>query len=129
MNNKPAKILESAKDAAATVESWADLSNTLFDPVDGLLARAFPTREEREAFLKTKEYAAIRGLLETAIDQTGLVEGATPKKSGRFVVRLPKSLHAALEREAAKEGVSLNQLVVAKLAVQLSQVAAGSHVK
>jgi len=129
VNNKPAKILESAKDAAATVESWADLSNTLFDPVDGLLARAFPTREEREAFLKTKEYAAIRGLLETAIDQTGLVEGATPKKSGRFVVRLPKSLHAALEREAAKEGVSLNQLVVAKLAVQLSQVAAGSHVK
>jgi hypothetical protein len=102
------------------------LSNTLFDPVDGLLAKAFPAREEREAFLKTKEYAAIRRLLETAIDQTGLVEGATPKKSGRFVVRLPKSLHAALEREAAEEGVSLNQLVVAKLAVQLSRITAGA---
>jgi len=124
VNSKPARIVESARDAAAKVESWADLSNTLFDPVDGLLAKAFPAREEREAFLKTEEYAAIRKLLETAIDQTGLVEGATPKKSGRFVVRLPKSLHAALEREAAEEGVSLNQLVVAKLAVQLSRIAA-----
>ena len=38
------------------------------------------------------------------------------------MVRLPISLHAALEREAAAEGVSLNQLVVAKLAAQLSSV-------
>jgi len=53
----------------------------------------------------------------------GLVEGATPRKSGRFVVRLPQSLHAALEREAAAEVVSLNQLVVAKLAVGLGQLA------
>jgi len=125
MNDQPAEILESTEDVAATVETWADLSNALFDPVDGLLTKAFPTREKREAFLQTKEYAAIRRLLETAIDKTGLVEGATPKKSGKFVVRLPKSLHAALEREAAQEGVSLNQLVVAKLAVSLSQVAMG----
>jgi len=34
-------------------------------------------------------------------------------------VRLPKSLHAALAREAEAEGVSLNQLVVAKLALHL----------
>jgi hypothetical protein len=34
--------------------------------------------------------------------------------SDRFKVRIPKSLHAALVREAEAEGVSLNQLVVAK---------------
>lgn len=56
------------------------------------------------------------------MQQTGLVEGATPRKSGRFVVRLPKSLHAALEREAAAEGVSLNQLVVVKLSVGLGKL-------
>jgi hypothetical protein len=39
------------------------------------------------------------------------------------VVRLPRSLHAALEREAIAEGVSLNQLVVAKLAVGLGRLA------
>jgi predicted HicB family RNase H-like nuclease len=52
--------------------------------------------------------------------QHGLVKGAMPRKSGRFVVRLPQSLHLALEQEAQREGISLNQLVVAKLAAQLS---------
>ncbi len=115
-------LLESAKAVAESVESWADLSNVLFNPVDGLVARAYPTREDRAAFVKTPEYAAIRRLVNDAIDRTGLVEGATPKKSGKFVVRLPQSLHAALEKEAARESVSLNQLVVTKLAIQLSDL-------
>jgi len=90
--------------------------------VDGLIARTYPTRTEREAFLKTEQYRKIRALLAESVETHGLVEGATPKKSGRFVVRIPRSLHAALEREANREGVSLNQLVVAKLAVQLDTV-------
>jgi hypothetical protein len=40
------------------------------------------------------------------------------KFSGRFVLRLPKSLHARLAGEAEKEGVSLNQYVVYKLSVR-----------
>ena len=39
--------------------------------------------------------------------------------SGNFVIRGPKSLHMAIVKEAEAEGVSLNQLVVAKLAVSL----------
>jgi hypothetical protein len=126
MTKKSSTIIESAGSVASSAESWADLSNALFDPVDGLLIKAYPTREEREAFLKTKEYEAIRKLREAAMDATGLVEGATPKKSGKFMVRLPKTLHGALEREAAEEGVSLNQLVVTKLAIQMSQLTAGT---
>jgi hypothetical protein len=38
---------------------------------------------------------------------------------GKSNVRIPKSLHAALAIEAAAEGVSLNQLVAAKLALRL----------
>ena len=115
-------LLDSAHEAAQVSETWAELSNALFAPETGLVARAFPTRKEREAFLKTDEYRAIRQLVESARQQTGLVAGATPSKSGKFVVRLPKSLHAALEAEATEEGVSLNQLVVAKLAMQMSQL-------
>lgn len=37
--------------------------------------------------------------------------------SGKFVVRLPKSLHQKLAIEANKEGVSLNQLALYKLAL------------
>jgi len=120
--NKAETILNAAKSAAASTQAWADLSNLLFDPVDGLVAKAYQTREERAQFVKTPEYRAIRELIETEVKRTGLVTGATPKKSGRFVVRLPTSLHAALEAEAKAEGVSLNQLVVAKLAVPLTQL-------
>jgi site-specific DNA-methyltransferase (adenine-specific) len=126
MTAKAEQILEAGQRLALTAETWADLSNLLFDPVDGLVAKAYPTREERERFVKTKEYRAIQSLIDSAVERTGLVEGAKPKKSGRFVVRLPNTLHAALESEAQDEGVSLNQLVVTKLAVQMSRLAAGS---
>ena len=39
------------------------------------------------------------------------------KYSGKFIVRLPKSLHQRLAIEAEKEGVSLNQLALYKLAL------------
>ena len=116
-------LLESAQAAAQVVETWADLSNALFDPESGLIAKAYPTRAEREQFVQTEEYRAIRKLVDESRQRTGLVAGATPSKSGKLLVRLPKSLHAALESEAVEEGVSLNQLVVAKLAWQLSGVA------
>jgi predicted HicB family RNase H-like nuclease len=37
--------------------------------------------------------------------------------SGKFVLRLPKSLHARLAMEAEKEGVSLNQYALYRLSV------------
>ena len=35
--------------------------------------------------------------------------------SGRFMVRIPKSLHRRLSHESQKEGISLNQYVLYKL--------------
>ena len=107
------------------LRTWADLSNYVFDPEDGLLAGVFTSEVEREAFIKTPEFKEIRRLINEAKNRTGLIAGATPKKSGKFVVRLPRSLHAALEAEAEREGVSLNQLVVAKLSMQMSQMVSG----
>lgn len=123
MSTKEQSLLDSAKGLASSNPTWADLSNALFDQKTGLIAKAYPTREERQRFVRSPEYKAIRDLINKAQERTGLVEGATPAKSGKFVVRLPRSLHAALEAEADAEGVSLNQLVVAKLAIQLSQLA------
>ncbi len=41
----------------------------------------------------------------------------TESYSGKFNVRLPKTLHQRLALQAKKEGVSLNQLVLYKLAL------------
>jgi len=39
------------------------------------------------------------------------------KYSGKYVVKLPKTLHARLAMEAEREGVSLNQYTLYKLSV------------
>ncbi|MEO8331433.1 MAG: type II toxin-antitoxin system HicB family antitoxin [Gallionella sp.] len=47
-----------------------------------------------------------------------------PDVSGRFVTRLPKSVHAKLAERAKAEGVSLNTLVLAMVAEGLGKRAA-----
>lgn len=42
---------------------------------------------------------------------------ADRKYSGRFIVRVPALVHRALATEAAEQGVSINRLVSAKLAM------------
>jgi antitoxin HicB len=46
---------------------------------------------------------------------------AMPAVSGRFVTRLPKSVHARLTERAKAEGVSLNTLVLAYIAEGLGR--------
>lgn len=62
---------------------------------------------------------AMEGYIEVKLEN-GLripVPETTESYSGKFVVRLPKSLHQRLVIEANKEGVSLNQLALYKLAL------------
>ncbi len=118
-------ILAEARRLAGKSENWADLSNALFDPLDGLIAKRFADPADRAAFRKSETYGKLHALVEEKMQQTGVAAGAEPTKSGRFVVRLPKTLHAALEREAVSEGTSLNQLVVAKLASRLGTPGGG----
>lgn len=113
-------ILAEARRLAEKSKTWADLSNALFDPLDGLVAKHIKNPSDRTEFRKSEAYGKMHELVEQKMKQTGVVAGAEPKKSGRFVVRLPKTMHAALEQEAVEEGTSLNQLVLAKLAARLS---------
>ena len=70
------------------------------------------------AFARTAESRQLDELIDTLPEPD--VRSSREEYSGKFVVRVPKSLHAALAAEAETEGVSLNQLVVVKLAVQLA---------
>lgn len=69
-----------------------------------------------EAYSNVQE--AMNGWLEAKI--VGGYEIPLPKEekdySGRFVIRIPKTLHYRLAIEAEKEGVSLNQYALYKLA-------------
>ncbi len=68
-------------------------------------------------------YADLNGLMESYLEiklENNLpipIPQSTEKYSGKFVVRLPKTLHQKLAIEAQKEGVSLNQLALYKLAL------------
>lgn len=48
-------------------------------------------------------------------------EAQTPAASGRFVARVPKTIHAQLATRAKAEGVSLNALVLAFIAEGLGR--------
>ena len=120
--SKVNKILAEARALAEKSKTWADLSNALFDPLDGLVIKVFPDASDRANFRKSEAYAKLHALVEDKMRETGVAAGSEPTKSGRFVVRLPKTLHAALEQEALAEGTSLNQLVLAKLAAQLGTI-------
>src|SRR5207245_161508 len=64
-------------------------------------------------------YKKISAIRENLMRKFGTTKGGTPEKSGRMLVRLPKSLHKSLDIEAKSEGVSVNQLVVSKLSLPI----------
>jgi hypothetical protein len=96
--------------------TWVEANNGIYGP-GGLFTRLFPNATDRAAFAKTKESRQIDRLIDSLPEPP--VGPQRREYSGKFNVRVPKSLHAALASEAEAEGVSLNQLIVAKLALHL----------
>jgi len=71
-----------------------------------------------EAFENIQE--AMEGWIETKLESGFHVPEPIEETqySGKFVVRIPKSLHARLAMEAEKEGVSLNQYALYRLSTE-----------
>jgi hypothetical protein len=119
---KARQVLEFAQERVAKAADWIELSNALFG-VGGKATEVFPTEAERTAFCRTEEYKRILALMDTLPQPRvkGFMEMVS-SANGAISVRLPRSVHAALLAEAKAEGVSLNQLCVAKLIAQLRAV-------
>src|SRR5262245_18451611 len=96
--------------------TWVEANNAIYGP-GGPFARLFPTAGDRVAFARTAESRQLDELLDNLPEPE--VGPQRREFSGKFNVRIPKWLHAALAREAEAEAVSLNQLVLAKLALHL----------
>lgn len=60
---------------------------------------------------------AMEGWLETKLEHGDVIPEPVGKEtfSGKFVIRIPKTLHKKLSIEAQREGVSLNQYALYKL--------------
>ena len=70
--NKVNDILAEAQRLSEYSKTWADLSNGIFDPVDGLIAKQFPDAADRAAFRKSDAYATLHKLVEQKMQQTGV---------------------------------------------------------
>lgn len=105
----------SAAEGGGFLVNYPDFSDCLADgdTVDEALANA------REALIATVAALEERNLPVPAPNSGGVA-------SGKFVARVPKSIHAQLALRAKTEGVSLNTLVVAFLAEGLGQHDAAS---
>ena len=97
--------------------------NVQWSEEDGAYVARFPAWPGIAAHGATAEEAVHEATvaLQLAIEVAGEHGDAVPKAdaelpSGRFVLRLPRSLHAALVLRARREKVSLNQLILAALA-------------
>ena len=138
---KEQDLLQRAQSIAQEVETWADLSNALFDPLVGIVARAFPEREARETFVQTDEYKQIRQLMTDAMHRFGVIEGSTPKLrigllaeeyappsreeiTSHLWMEMPATLFDVLNEQADAAGVSLKQLVLSKLSAPPSKLVA-----
>ncbi len=117
MENRAQELLTRARQLAQmSGVTWVEANNAIYGP-GGPFARLFPNAKDRVAFARTNESREIDELIDSLPEP--VVGPQRREYSGKFNVRVPKSLHAALASEAEAEGVSLNQLVLAKLALHL----------
>lgn len=114
-------LLEFARKKKRSSKTWIDLHNRIYG-IGGKLVEFFPHEKDRIAFAKTAAAKEIGELIDSFDgDDSGFSE-VRNNANGKILVRVPKSVHAALIMEAESEGISLNQLCAAKLAIGLSAV-------
>jgi len=117
MKSRTQELLTLARKLSETPGlTWVEANNAIYGP-GGPFTRLFPSVKDRLAFANTEVSRHIDELLDSLPEPA--VGPQRREYSGKFNVRIPKSLHAALVSEAEAEAVSLNQLVLAKLALHL----------
>jgi len=115
IQTKARQLLEFTQKIAGTYSYSTNLFNAVFSPSGK--AKDVLRDDEFDAFFKTKEYKAIRKL----IDNLPRPPVQDYVADGIVSLRLPKSVYSALQKEADSEGVSVEQLCLSKLVAQLRE--------
>ncbi len=114
------QLVAFAKELQRSGFNWLQAQNALYGP-GGKYQELFSTPQDRTAFSGSVADKELNLLLESLPEP----ESQSPAReaSGKLLVRMPKSVHQALIAEAEDEEVSLNQLILSKLSLQLRAVA------
>lgn len=84
--------------------------------VGGAARKLFPSPEELAWFEQTEEYAEIQQMLAQLRTQIVPTTSGDDKEPTRVItVRLPKTLHELLRKEAHERSTSMNKLCISKL--------------
>ncbi len=111
------EIFMEAERMLSSGTSATDFSARIFGP-GGLLRKLWTTDAERRAVVDSELYRWLEkehGKLRTRDAKTFAKE--VESLSGRLTVVVPRSLHAALKREAEVEHISLSELIRLKLGI------------
>ena len=115
-------LVEARRDFEAAMK-WSEFSQKYFGQGSKFIPKE---KEERREYVKSDVFRQIQDMkfgLEEKQSPAELEE-TQPLPSGKLNVRIPRSLHAKLLAEARLEDTSLNQLMLAKLAVPIYNRAA-----
>ena len=125
LSSKPASFANRSKEfeefvsaMAAQKLTYTELWNIAFG-MGARFSQLFPDTKDRDKYFASPVSKRVGALLDAAPNPS-----VEEPSSGKLLLRLPKSLHSALADEARKEGTSMNQLILAKLAVSLSHAVA-----
>lgn len=109
------ELVAFAKELRKSGCNWLQAQNALYGP-GGKYPELFASQEDRTAFAGTPADKELSALL----DELPEPDQQSPREaSGKLLLRMPKSVHQALIAEAEAEQVSMNQLILSKLSIQL----------
>ena len=117
------EIFQEAKALLSKGITAAAFSARFFGP-EGLLRKLWKSEADRKAVVASELYQWLqKSLNDLREHEAAEFEKEIAAHSGRLTVVVPKSLHAALKREAVQEGISLSELIRLKLGVAYRDVA------
>jgi predicted HicB family RNase H-like nuclease len=110
---KQAEVERFAQQLFAQETDWVRFYREVLG-LQGVVRQMFPRQEELAAFKRTDAYRGILQLL-SQLRAKRVVAEACDEPTRVITVRLPQSMHEALQAEAYEHHTSVNKLCISKL--------------
>jgi predicted HicB family RNase H-like nuclease len=106
-------LLRSAEERYHKAADWVAFFREVLG-IDGIVRKMFVRPEELDVFERSREYAQIQQMLAKLRERNDELNAET-EPTRVITVRMPKSLHESLKKEAHIRQTSMNKLCISKL--------------